>query len=117
MIGSYENERDFVYVFNELANVTHRTAREKGFYEEPPSDIERIALMMEELGDAIKAIRAIEMPPDPHCPSYSRLEIKLADTIIRIMDYAKYRELKVADALISKMHVNHSRPHKHGKKL
>lgn len=117
MIGKYETERDFVFAFNELANVTHRTAKEKGFYEVPPSDIERIALMMEELGDCVKAIREIEMPPDVHCPSYTRLEIKLADTIIRIMDYSMYRGLNVAEALISKMHVNHSRPHKHGKKL
>lgn len=108
---------DFISVFESLANETHTTAKEKGFYDNPPSDIERIALMIEELGDCIKVLRAEEMPMDPHCPNYTRLEVKLADTIIRIMDYSIYRNLRVAWALIDKMYENTNRPYKHGKKL
>lgn len=108
---------DFISSFQYLSNDIHKNAIAKGFYEIPPSDIERIALMMEELGDAIKAIRAKEMPADEHCPEYSRVEIKLADTIIRIMDYARYRNLRIEYALLAKTEANKLRPHKHGKKI
>lgn len=108
---------DFVGSFKHLSDHVNYIARTKGFYDEPPSDVERIALMMEELGDCIKAIRAVEMPMDPHCPEYTRLEVKLADTIIRIMDYSVYRGLRVSQALLDKIAVNAMRPYKHGKKI
>lgn len=107
----------FVRLFEQMQEGIHETAKEKGFYETPPSDIERIGLMHEELGDATKAVRALEMPADEHCPMFSRLEIKLADTIIRIMDYAQYRNLRVVQAVLAKIEANKLRPYKHGKKL
>lgn len=109
--------KDFVQLFEIFACHVHANAIRKGFYEKPPSDIERIALMMEELGDAIKAIRAKEMPKDEHCPQHTRLEIKLADTVIRIMDYSAYRDLNVADALLDKIEANKHRPYKHDKRI
>ena len=108
---------DFTTSFQFLANSIHKNAKEKGFYNTPPSDIERIALMMEELGDAIKAIRAKEMPQDEHCPEYTRLEIKLADTIIRIMDYSVYSNLRIDAAILAKIEANANRPFMHGKKI
>lgn len=114
---SLNDEELFEAGFEVFQKKVHETAVSKGFYEDPPSDIERIALMMEELGDSIKAIRAIEMPADEHCPEFTRLEIKLADTIIRIMDYSECRNLRVAQAFIAKIKANKLRPYKHGKKL
>jgi NTP pyrophosphatase (non-canonical NTP hydrolase) len=107
----------FIFIFNELGSDIHYTSRSKGFYDEPPSDLERICLMHEELGGATEAIRKIEMPADEHVPSFTRLEIKLADVVIRIMDYAKYRNLRIAEAIIAKIEANKLRPHKHGKKI
>lgn len=106
----------FEQKFDHLARTAHATAIEKGFYETPPSDLERIALMHEELGGATEALRKVEMPADEHCPEFTRLEIKLADVIIRIMDYAIYRNLKVGQAVVAKMSANKLRPHKHGKR-
>lgn len=110
-------EYDFVRFFETMQEGIHNNAVEKGFYEDPPSDLERICLMHEELGGATEALRAKEMPSDPHCPEFSRLEIKLADVIIRLMDYAQYRNLRLIQAILAKVKANKARPYKHGKKL
>src|SRR4030095_16372594 len=110
-------EVDFTTSFEYLQNDIHKNAIAKGFYNTPPSDIERICLMHEELGGATEAIRKIQMPSDEHCPNFSRLEIKLADTIIRIMDYAQYKKLRVVQAILAKIKANKERPYMHGKKI
>lgn len=110
---AFEFETSFEY----LSNEAHKTSVEKGFYEDPPSDLERICLMHEEFGGATEALRKPVMPSDEHCPEFTRLEIKLADVIIRIMDYSVYRRLRVGQAILAKMKANKLRPYKHGKKL
>ena len=44
------------------------------------------------------------------------LEVKLADAVIRIMDYAHARSLDIAGAIIAKMGYNQTRPMRHGGK-
>jgi NTP pyrophosphatase (non-canonical NTP hydrolase) len=117
MMNYTEKQFTFVRLFEEMQESIHETSKEKGFYETPPSDLERICLMHEEFGGATEAVRKLEMPPDEHCPMFSRLEIKMADVIIRIMDYAQYRNLRVVQAILAKIEANKARPYKHGKKL
>lgn len=136
-----ETEKQFCELFNVLATAINDNAFKHGFYEEETTkyykrciggdyDYEevdlsntfkakRIALQHSELSEALEATRKV-LPlniavMDEHCPRFTSLEIELADTVIRIMDMAKFYNLHVAEAIIAKHSFNIGRPMKHGK--
>lgn len=106
---------NFIYAFNAISEGVHKTAREKGWWDKPRNDAEMIALMHSELSEALEAIRHGN-PPDDKIPEFSGAEAELADVIIRIMDSAKGRGWRVAEALIAKIAYNTTRPKMHGGK-
>lgn len=79
-----------------------------------PNKAEKLALIHSEISEALEGIR--KPGPDKHCPEFTNEEIELADAIIRIMDYAKYFDLRLPEALIAKLQYNKTREHKHGGK-
>lgn len=101
---------------NYAADIIHRIAQDHGWWEDNRSDGECIALMHSELSEALEALRQSN-PPDKHLPHHTSLEVELADCIIRILDYAKARNLDIGGALVEKVLFNDTRPYKHGKKF
>ena len=106
----------WIVEFKAMQSRIHGINKQKGFWDTPRNQGESIALMHSELSEALEAIRK-NNPPDEHCPGFSSLEIELADTIIRIMDFAEGFELDLALAIVAKISYNLMRPHKHGKEF
>lgn len=76
--------------------------------------IHKLALINTEICEAIEGIRHGNFPDDK-IPSFSSVEAELADAIIRIMDLAYAKKLRVAEAIIAKMRMNATRGYLHGK--
>ncbi|MCC6454173.1 MAG: hypothetical protein IT328_04470 [Caldilineaceae bacterium] len=104
----------FIAGFNAVAQSHHTAMVSKGFWDEDRNDSEALMLIVTEIAEACEAIRHGN-PPDDKIPEFSGIEAELSDAILRIMDLAQGRGLRVAEALIAKMEYNKTRAHKHGK--
>jgi hypothetical protein len=106
----------FAAMFEEVATIVNRNARDKGFWDDNRPDGVGIALIHAEISEALESIRGGH-PPDHHCPEFTNTEIELADAVIRIMDLAAQRRWRVAEAIVAKANFNANRPRMHGKKF
>jgi len=100
----------------ELQAEAHRIAVEHGWWEADRSAGEALMLMVTELSEAMEAWRD-GSPASAKIPGFSQVEEELADTIIRILDFAGGQDLDIEGALRAKMAFNESRPYRHGGKL
>lgn len=104
-----------------LIKECHETAVSKGWWDEPRSDGECIALMHSELSEALEYARKkfVGGPhaPSDHLPGTTGIAEEMADVLIRVFDYCGDRGIPLGRALLDKMAFNTTRPHKHGKKF
>lgn len=107
-------DEEIVKAVNQLAKTIYGITVGKGFWDAERNDGEMIALMHSELSEALEGLRHGD-PPDQHLPEYKSSEVELADCIVRILDMAHGRGLRVAEALMDKIAYNARRPHLHGK--
>jgi NTP pyrophosphatase (non-canonical NTP hydrolase) len=123
----------FIAAFNALQQEVHQTAREKGWWEmrekiedlcatdglrleaEKLVDGQIIALIQSEASEWLEGLRHGN-PPDDKVPEFSAAEAEAADIIIRIMDWAQKREMRVAEAVVEKAAMNKGRSIRHGGK-
>lgn len=106
----------FMEGWEHLTEEVHTRTVVNGFWEgDNDNTPSKLCLMHSELSEALEAYRAGN-PPDDKIPEFSGIEAELADVIIRIMDFGKMRNLRIAEAVVAKISYNHSRPYKHGNK-
>lgn len=113
-----------------IQGVVHQLNRHAGWWSdlttgEPKerNDGELLMLIVTEVAEAMEGVRKNLM--DDKLPHRKMVEVELADTIIRILDYAGGRGLDVAGAMLEKLAYNsvredHTREHRageHGKKV
>jgi NTP pyrophosphatase (non-canonical NTP hydrolase) len=110
-----QHKAKFQQFFSIIQYYCYGMSRDKGFWESDNPG-EKIALMHSELSEALEAIRKGN-PESKKIPGFTHSEEELADCVIRIMDFAGYFGLDLAEAIIAKIEHNASRPHKHGKKF
>jgi len=68
----------------------------------------KLALAMGELGETLEAVRK-NLGPDSHIPEFTCEEAEVADAVIRLMNYATDRKLRLADAIFAKNEFNRNR--------
>lgn len=73
----------------------------------------KLALAAGELSEALEAVRK-NKGADDHIPEFSAEEAEIADVIIRLMNYATDRKLRLAEAIVAKNEYNRNR-HDHSK--
>lgn len=118
----------FIQAITEIAKQAHDNSRAKGFWSlieelrthprgaeiETVWKLSRIALIHSEPSEALEGIR--KNLPDDHLPHRSMEVTELADTIIRIFDYAAAYNLPLGEVILEKMAYNTGRPYMHGDK-
>jgi len=111
-----ESQAQFIENFDYMAERVYQNAIQKGFYETPPSDSDRVAHIHGEVSEAWEWLRQGN-PPSDHIPEFLGTEEEVADAVIRLMDWARYRGWRLGEAIIAKHEYNLTRPFKHGKKF
>lgn len=102
-----------VVMLQGLGNTIEQWNGHQGFWQSENVG-EKLMLMTTELAEAMEAYRT-DAASDK-IPEFSGVEEELADTFIRMLDFASHFRLRLGEAIVAKLRYNLSRPYKHGKK-
>ena len=99
----------------------HQTAVEHGWWEDPRSPLEAIALVHAELSEAVEEYRldnkdlaAVRRADGGKIEGFG---VELADAIIRILDLCEHLGIDMESLLVEKAAYNKTRSYRHGGKL
>jgi NTP pyrophosphatase (non-canonical NTP hydrolase) len=108
------SEEEFNKDLLRIGEVAHNHCVKSGF-SVGKDDCKDILLMHTELSEAVEYLRKGN-PKSDHIPEFSGVEEELADTIIRICNFAYCRDFNLGKAIIAKLRFNETREPKHGGK-
>jgi NTP pyrophosphatase (non-canonical NTP hydrolase) len=91
---------------NELAQLCHSIAKEKGFWEKERNIGEALMLIVTELAEAMEAHRKQDD---------ANFKEELADSFIRLLDLCGGLGIDIEEEIYQKSIKNKNRPYKHGK--
>lgn len=91
---------------NELSQICHSIAVEKGFWDEDRNIGEALMLIVTELAEAMEAYRIQDQ---------ENFREEIADTFIRLLDLCGGLGVDIEEEIQKKSDKNRGRPYKHGK--
>jgi NTP pyrophosphatase (non-canonical NTP hydrolase) len=91
---------------NDLAEEIYDNAVAHGFYEEDFHPGVKLMLVVTELAEVLEDVRIGNKEHEGE---------EVADAVIRLLDYAKSREIDLDYEVKRKIEINQARPYKHGK--
>lgn len=103
-----------------LAKQINNNATRKGFWDDasPLAENEKLLLIHSEISELVEDRRKeIHTAPSEKITQFTREEEEMADVIIRALDYAAQRGMRIGGAILAKHNYNIKRPHMHGKKF
>lgn len=104
----------------ELQKEAHSTAKDKGWWDTTRNIPELLCLIHSEISEALEEYRKGNNPNTIYFGIRGKPEgipIELADTIIRIADFAEIQGIDLAQAIRCKLDYNKIRKYRHGGKL
>lgn len=108
----------------QLMDLSCCTARAKGWWDDPRTFGDCIALAHSELSEALEEYRvdgddclaSLVREESPYGPKPVGVASELADLFIRVADMCEYYGIPLAEAIVAKLEYNTKRPHRHGGK-
>lgn len=108
------NDNKMIYNINKLRDKCFQNALDAGWHTDletgeliERNKAEMLMLIVSEVAEAMEGVR--KDLKDDHLPHRSMEEVELADTVIRIMDYAGRWGLDIGGAIIEKLEYNKNR--------
>ena len=108
------NDNKMIYSINVLRDKCFQNALDAGWHTDlgtgeliERNKAEMLMLIVSEVAEAMEGVR--KDLKDDHLPERSMEEVELADTVIRIMDYAGRWGLDIGGAIIEKLEYNKNR--------
>lgn len=102
---------------NALSADIHATHVAKKFYDEERTVSHLMGLVMTELAEVVEDDRKfVSGDRSEKIPEFTKEEEETADAVIRLLDFAGYRNLRIGEAIVAKANYNKNRPPTHGKR-
>lgn len=88
----------FSQSFSWMQAQAHELAVEKGWYDRDRNGLEKLMLVVSEIGEGAESIRTEST--SKKIPGYSELEEEIADVFVRIMDHGGSDGMNLGDAVV-----------------
>jgi NTP pyrophosphatase (non-canonical NTP hydrolase) len=102
---------------NQFCKDAYQNSLDHGFYDNPPTFLERMSLIHSEISEAVEEYRNGKQPDDIYYRGAKPegIPVELADALIRIADFCGRNNIDLEKAIEEKHAYNVGRPYKHGK--